>query len=73
MQAGVLCLLTPYFGYASPLDVSKGAKYFTFVVEKTVFSSKSLETGVNIFEWTSFALNSSREMWDLGRDWATKA
>lgn len=64
--ARVLCLLAPYFGCASPLDVSKGGKCFTFLVEKMVFCSKLLETIVNIFEWISFLLNSSREMQELG-------
>lgn len=66
-------MLVPYFGCASPLDVSKGGSCFTFIVEKMVFCSKLLETMVNIFEWTSFLLSSSREMWGLGRSWATQA
>lgn len=71
--AGVLCLLAPYFGCASPLDVSKGGKCFTFVMEKMVFCSKLLETVMNVFEWISFLLNSSREMKGLARGWATQA
>lgn len=65
LEAGVLCLLAP-----QPLDVNKGGNFFYNFVEKVGFCSKLLEIVVNLFEWTSFVLNSLREIrgfgWGLG-------